>query len=283
MPRRNHSRQSREQSKGPALTEHVGANVTSDPTGPPALVLDGVTAGYGRTEVLHEVKLVVPSSSVVALFGANGAGKTTLMRVAAGFLRPTAGTVRLSGEDITRSTPHRRAQLGICDIPEGRGIFPSLTVRENLVLQSPPGRESEAIAMAGEAFPVLGKRSRQVAGSLSGGEQQMLALSRAYVTNPKVVLLDEVSLGLSPVAVDQVYAFLVTLRDRATTLLLIEQYVRRALDLADHVYVMEKGRIVFDAAGSQVPSEAILEAYLGYNGESGAADQLPSTNGQTNA
>jgi branched-chain amino acid transport system ATP-binding protein len=267
------------------LTQHLDVDVAPVPTGPLALVLDGITAGYGRAEVLHEVTMVVPSSSVVALFGANGAGKTTLMKVAAGFVRPTGGTVRLNGQDITRASAHRRARLGICDVPEGRGIFPSLTVRENLVLQSPRGRESEAIEMAGEAFPALARRLRQLAGSLSGGEQQMLALSRAYVTDPKVVLVDEVSLGLSPVAVDKVYDFLLTLRDRGTTLLLIEQYVRRALELADHVYVMEKGRIVLDAAGGEVPSEAILDAYLGYGGESesGAVDAPPRTDWQLNA
>lgn len=260
------------------MAEQRGAAV-SDVAAAPALVINGVDAGYGRTEVLHDVDLVVPSSSVVALFGANGAGKTTLMKVAAGFIRPTAGAVKLGDEDITRLVPHRRARLGVCDIPEGRGIFPSLTVRENLILQSHPGNERQAIEMSCEAFPALGQRLRQLAGNLSGGEQQMLALSRAYHTDPKIVLVDEVSLGLSPVAVDQVYAFLSTLRDRGTTLLLIEQYVGRALALADHVYVMEKGRIVRDSAGSQVPSEAILEAYLGYNADSSAAEEISSSNG----
>jgi branched-chain amino acid transport system ATP-binding protein len=213
--------------------------------------------------VLRDVSITVPPATVVALFGANGAGKTTLMQVAAGFITPTAGSVRLEGRDVTRDSARQRALRGLCDIPEGRGIFPSLSVRDNLILSSPRGRHAEAAARAVEAFPVLGRRMRQVAGSLSGGEQQMLALSRAYMRDTKIVLLDEVSLGLSPVAVDQVYEFLKFLRHRETTLVLIEQYVRRALEIADHVYVLDKGSIVLDAPSADVPSESILEAYLG--------------------
>jgi branched-chain amino acid transport system ATP-binding protein len=239
---------------------------------PPALKLDRVTAGYGGTEVLHDVTVEVASASVVALLGANGAGKSTLMRVAAGFVSPSGGRVYLGRRDVTSLPVHARVQLGLCDVPEGRGIFPSLTVKENLLLQSPPGQVRESISLATEAFPVLGKRLRQVAGSLSGGEQQMLALSRAYVTSPTLVLLDEVSFGLSPVAVDQVYAFLALLRARSTTLLLIEQYVQRALDIADYVYVLEKGVLTLQAARGDVPSKEVLEAYMGGSGEHLASD-----------
>jgi len=162
------------------------------------LELRNITAGYGDTTVLRDVSVTVPDSSVVALLGPNGAGKTTTLRVASGLVRPRRGEVVLDGAEVSRLGPYRRVARGLCHIPEGRGIFPSLTVRENLILDSARGKEREAIDKAVETFPVLGIRQRQVAGTLSGGEQQMLALVRAYVSKPKIVLVDEAWGGGAP-------------------------------------------------------------------------------------
>ena len=148
------------------------------------LELRGIKAGYGEHTVLRDVSLTVPPGTVVAVLGPNGAGKTTLLRVASGLLRPSAGTVLLGGEDVTRTPPHARARRGLCHIPEGRGIYPTLTVRENLVLHARPGEEDAALDRAVSAFPVLGERLRQSAGQLSGGQQQMLSLVRAYLAEP---------------------------------------------------------------------------------------------------
>jgi branched-chain amino acid transport system ATP-binding protein len=164
------------------------------------LELREVSAGYGSTVVLRGVSLVVPDRSVVALLGANGAGKTTLLRVAAGLLAPLSGEVGVDGGRIARPSPHALKAAGVCHVPEGRGIWRSLTVRDHLMLFAPRGGEVEAIDRATEAFPKLGQRIDQTAGTLSGGEQQMLALARAYIQNPRIVLLDEVSRASSRAA-----------------------------------------------------------------------------------
>ena len=169
------------------------------------LELEGITAGYGETVVLRDVSLSVPDSGVVALLGPNGAGKTTTLRAASGLIRPISGRVLLDGEDVTGLKPYAMARRGLCHLPEGHGIFPSLTVKENIVLNSPKGKERESLVRAGDQFPVLAARLGQQAGSLSGGEQQMLSLVRAYLTNPRIVVVDEASLGLSPLLVDQVF------------------------------------------------------------------------------
>lgn len=222
----------------------------------------GVSAGYGRTRVLHDVTIAVPPNSIVALVGANGAGKTTLLRVAAGLLRPTSGRVAFEGQDVTRHPPYRRVAQGLCLIPEGRGIFRSLTVRDNLELLGPQNASNEAFDRALAAFPILGQRLNQVAGSLSGGQQQMLALARAYLSDPKVVLLDEVSMGLAPIVVDEIFESLETLRAHAS-LLLVEQYVTRALDLADHAYLLAKGSVVWSGPADVLGGEELLAGYLG--------------------
>ena len=178
------------------------------------LELEGITAGYGETVVLRDVSLSVPDSGVVALLGPNGAGKTTTLRAASGLIRPSSGRVLLDGEDVTGLKPYAMARRGLCHLPEGHGIFPSLTVKENIILNSPKGKEGESLVKAGDQFPVLAARLGQQAGSLSGGEQQMLALVRAYLTNPRIVVVDEASLGLSPVLVDQVFDALETDRRR---------------------------------------------------------------------
>jgi branched-chain amino acid transport system ATP-binding protein len=227
------------------------------------LELRNVVGGYGDTTVLRDVSLQVPDSAVVALLGPNGAGKTTTLRMASGLLRPRAGAVFLDGDNISKMSPHRRVAAGICHIPEGRGIFPSLTVRDNVVIYSPRGQEKQAWDRAVETFPVLGSRRRQIAGTLSGGEQQMLALARAYVANPRVVLVDEASLGLAPLVVDDIFAFLEKLAREGASLLLVEQYVSRALELATTVYLLNQGEIVYAGASSDLDEAQIFALYTG--------------------
>jgi branched-chain amino acid transport system ATP-binding protein len=227
------------------------------------LALSGIRAGYAGAAVLRDVSLVVPAGSVVALLGPNGAGKTTLLKVASGVLAPDAGAVRLDGEDVTRQPSHLRAGRGLCHVPEGRGIFPSLTVRQNIALHADPGTEADAVEAAVAAFPVLGKRLTQVAGTLSGGEQQMLALSAARVRNPSVVLLDEVSMGLAPQVIDEIFVFLAELAAGGAALLVVEQYVPRALALADYVYVLRQGRVAFVGEPGELTTDDVYSAYLG--------------------
>ena len=206
------------------------------------LELRNVTGGYGDTTVLRDVTIDVPDGAVVALLGPNGAGKTTTLRMASGLLRPKSGSVNLDGKDVTKRNPYQRAREGLCLIPEGRGIFPSLTVRENLTMYVAKSRQREAFDRAVDTFPVLGERRTQVAGTLSGGEQQMLALVRAYVANPKLVLIDEASLGLAPLVVDSIFAFIERIAAEGVSLLLVEQYITRALELASHVYLSTRAR-----------------------------------------
>lgn len=227
------------------------------------LELRHVVAGYGRAMVLRDVTMTVPRGSVTALLGANGAGKTTVLRTASGAIAPTSGRVIFEGGDLTGRPIEVIARHGIAHIPEGRAIFPSMTVRENVLLFSPSGAEDEAVGRAVDAFPALGERLNQPAGRLSGGEQQMLALTRCYVTDPKMVLLDEVSLGLAPRIVDQVFEFLKRLVSSGAALLLVEQYVARALDLADYVYVMDRGQIAFAGEPDELERSNLLSSYLG--------------------
>ena len=226
------------------------------------LELRGIQAGYGEHVVLRDVSLTVEPGSVVAVLGPNGAGKTTLLRVASGLLRPSAGAVLLDGEDVTRTRAHTRARRGLCHIPEGRGIYPTLTVRENLVLHSRPGEEAAAVDRAIAAFPVLGEKLRQPAGQLSGGQQQMLSLVRAYLTSPRLVLVDEASMGLAPVVVDKIFEFLAEIAASGTALLLVEQYVSRALALASQVYLLNKGGVVFSGPPRDIADD-LFAAYLG--------------------
>ena len=228
------------------------------------LELRNVVAGYGATRVLRDVTLTVPDGAVVALLGANGAGKTTLLRVAAGLLRPESGRLVVNGDDVTGSPPHRLVGRGVCHIPEGRGIFGSLTVRENLLVQSKRGEERQAMEQAAAAFPVLGNRLDQVAGTLSGGEQQMLALARAYVQRPTMVLLDEVSMGLAPRVVDEIFDFLRLLAGQGASLLLVEQYVTKALALADYVYLLHRGEIAFAGEPGELDGTDLFARYMGH-------------------
>lgn len=227
------------------------------------LELDNVTAGYGDSDALRDITLVVPPTTVVALLGANGAGKTTLLRVASGLVQARRGQVRIDGADISHYSATRFTRAGVCHVTEGRSIFPSLSVRENLTLFARDRDLDEAIEMAVDAFPKLGQRLKQIAGTMSGGEQQMLALTRAYVSGARTVLLDEVSMGLAPIVVDEIFEFLHRLREQGTSLLLVEQYVSKALEVADHVYVLARGRVTFVGETSEVDGEELAQSYLG--------------------
>lgn len=227
------------------------------------LDLRGITAGYGRTTVLRDVNLAVPTGSIVALLGPNGSGKTTLLRVAAGLLRPAHGSVFVDDVDLTRRAPNRRARAGVCLIPEGRGIFRSLTVRDNLRLHVPPWDRGASAAIAFEMFPVLRDRRGQLAGTMSGGEQQMLALARAYIQNPRVVLLDEVSMGLAPKVVDEIFEALQKLAQTGVSLLLVEQYVNRALELSDSVVLLDRGAVAFNGPSKDLDEDTVVRGYLG--------------------
>lgn len=227
------------------------------------LEVQNITAGYNDVNVLWDVTLSAPTGSVVALLGPNGAGKTTLLRTISGLLRPTAGEIRLDGKNVAGLSANQMSRHGVCHIPEGRGIFPTLTVKENLSLFSPKGRAKETVEKAAASFPILGRRLNQIAGSLSGGEQQMLALVRSYVCSPKVVLVDEASMGLAPLMVDGLFEFLEHVTAEGATLIIVEQYVNRALALADTVFLLNRGRIVLTAEAGDVTSEDIFERYLG--------------------
>lgn len=235
-----------------------------------ALRFDSVTAGYGRTTVLRDVSFEVPRGKIVTLIGPNGAGKTTLLRTASGLLKPSAGTIEINGTVLTTAAPARRAKAGLCLIPEGRGIWRNLTVRENLRLQVPPWAKQDSVDVALDTFPILRKRLDQFAGTMSGGEQQMLALSRGFLSGASVVLLDEVSMGLAPKIVDEIFESLGRIAATGAALLLVEQYVTRAMAMADRVVMMDRGSVAFDGLPSELDEEAIVRGYLGVGVEGGA-------------
>lgn len=223
----------------------------------------GVTSGYGRTTVLRDVSLELGAGSVVALLGANGAGKSTLLKTIAGLLRPSVGKILLDGEDVTPVSPDGLARRGLCMVPEGRAVFRSLSVRENLGLYAKPGQAKAGIELACDAFPILGRRLGQAAGTMSGGEQQMLALARAYVQKPRIVLVDEASLGLAPLVVDRIFEFLRALSAKGTSLLIVDQFVTRALEMADYAYVLSGGNMSFSGPAGDLRRADIFERYLG--------------------
>jgi len=229
----------------------------------PHLDLVGVRAGYGPIEVLHGVDLTVPRGAVVALLGPNGAGKSTTLKACGGFVPLSAGELRFDGRSLHGMSPDAIARAGVCTVPEGRGVFPNLTVRENLQMATYTGHSLDSIeAIAFERFPRLGERRRQLAGTLSGGEQQMLALSRALATDPTVLLLDELSMGLAPIVVANLYESVSRLASEGVSILIVEQFARTVLGVADVAAIMLNGRIV--AAGEPSDIEAELSsAYLG--------------------
>jgi branched-chain amino acid transport system ATP-binding protein len=227
------------------------------------LEIDNVTAGYGDTTVLRGVSLTVPAGRVVALLGPNGAGKTTTLSAASGLVTPRSGRVRLDGTDITGHAPHSLVRRGLCHVTESGAIFGGLTVADNLRMFAPPGREADATERAVSAFPKLGQRMRQIAGTMSGGEQRMLALARVYGRDPKVVLLDEISLGLAPIVVDEIFEFLGRLAREGASLLVVEQYVSKVLALADIAYVLVRGSIVHVGEPFEFEGSDLMEQYLG--------------------
>jgi branched-chain amino acid transport system ATP-binding protein len=230
----------------------------------PRLVLEGVRAGYGQGDVLHGIDLAVDAGEVLAVLGPNGAGKSTLLKVVAGLVRPSAGRVRLSGTDVLGAPPSELARCGLYWLPEGRAVFPSLTVAENLRLASArPERGADGHDGAYAAFPRLAERRDQAAGTLSGGEQRMLALARAFLAEPLVLLLDEPSLGLAPKVVDEVFAGIARFRDEGTAVVLVEQYVHRSLALADRALVLDRGTVAFAGATADLDADEVGERYLG--------------------
>jgi branched-chain amino acid transport system ATP-binding protein len=237
--------------------------VTALATATPALEIAGLQTGYGRTTILRDLALTVPSGQVTALLGPNGAGKSTLLRAICGFLPATKGTVRLFGEDVTGLAPHRRFGMGLCLIPEGRGVFRSLTVRENLAMQAGRRGEKLAIERATTAFPILGQRLRQLAGTLSGGQQQMLAMAAAYVRDPRLVLVDEASLGLAPIVVDEIFEFLQRLTADGGSLLLVDQFATRALGMAASASVLRRGEVVYQGAADDLLAGDLFTEYVG--------------------
>lgn len=234
------------------------------------LRLQGLCAGYDGTPVLRDVSLVVPSGSVVALLGANGAGKTTLLRAASGMIPVTRGSITLDGVELTAASSDVFAKAGVGHIPEGRSIFAGMTVQENLLIFAKGGRQRAAIERATELFPRLGQRLGQVAGSLSGGEQQMLALARCWIAQPQVLLVDEVSLGLSPTIVDTLYDALQQMVTEGTSLLLVEQYVTKALKMADYTYILKKGTITFAGEPCELDAGDVFREYVGADVVSGS-------------
>ena len=232
------------------------------------LELVDLAISYGRIEAVRGVSLVVPQGHVVALIGANGAGKTTIMRAISGLLRPRGGRVVLDGADITGWAPHRIAAAGLLQVPEGRQCFGELTVAENLSLGAylVPDRAEITRRQAAvlTRFPRLAERLTQLAGSLSGGEQQMLAIGRALMGGPRLLLLDEPSMGLAPLFVEEIFGIISSLRREGTTILLVEQNASAALEIADTAYVLETGRVVLSGPASEVAdNEAVVAAYLG--------------------
>ncbi len=237
------------------------------------LKVEHLHAGYGASEVLTGVSLVVAPGTVVALIGANGAGKTTTMRAISGGIRPTKGHVRLDGHKVEGQPASSIARLGLAHSPEGRKVFGPLSVEDNLLLGA-FGRLPRFFGFRAKAeddlervfglFPKLKERRNQLAGTLSGGEQQMLAIGRALMARPKIMLLDEPSMGLAPVIVQEVFAIIRRLKEEGITLLLVEQFAKSALEVADYAYVLERGKIaVSGTPGELKKDERVLAAYLG--------------------
>ena len=229
----------------------------------PALELRHVSSGYGDATILRDVSLTVGDGEVVALLGPNGAGKSTLLKTVSGLLRHNAGEVLVDGRDVRSMPPNQRSGLGLCHIPEGRGIFRSLTVRDNLRLQARPGDEEAALQRCVTAFPILGQRLAQVAGTLSGGQQQMLAMARAYARSPRLILVDEASLGLAPIIVDEIFTFLASVAAEGSSLLIVDQFVTRALAMARRAYVLNRGEVVFSGPSGELGDSDVFERYLG--------------------
>lgn len=236
------------------------------------LSISNLHAGYGKVEVLHGISLDVPKGRVVTLIGSNGAGKTTTMRAISGMVTPSQGRILLGDQDITGRESYHIAKLGLAHSPEGRRVFATMTVNDNLLLGAfprftgarPKGDVAADLEKAMELFPRLKERRLQLAGTLSGGEQQMLAMARAVMLNPEVVLLDEPSMGLAPILVEEVFNIISRLKKQGVTMLLVEQFAAAALAVADYGYVLENGRISVHGPADKLRDDpAVKAAYLG--------------------
>jgi branched-chain amino acid transport system ATP-binding protein len=236
------------------------------------LSITNLHAAYGKVEVLHGISLEVPKGKLVTLIGSNGAGKTTTMRAISGMIKPKGGKVTLDGKDITGSDSHKIARAGLAHSPEGRRVFASMSVTDNLLLGAfprftrarPKGDIKHDLEKALELFPRLKERQHQLAGTLSGGEQQMLAMARAVMLNPEVVLLDEPSMGLAPILVEEVFRIIQRLKSEGVTMLLVEQFAAAALNVADYGYVLENGSISVHGPAENLKTDPkVIAAYLG--------------------
>jgi branched-chain amino acid transport system ATP-binding protein len=232
------------------------------------LEVKDISVSYGDMQVLYDISLTVSEGNLVSILGPNGAGKTTLIKTISGLLKPRSGRIIFNSIDITEYPPHLRNELGISMVPEGRRIFPNLTVKENLLLGAYNRRArqniKESLKKVYKLFPILKEREMQVAKTLSGGESQMLAIGRALMSSPKMLLLDEPSLGLAPLVVDEVFNTVKKLKESGVTVLLVEQHTTHALELSDYVYILENGRIVLSGNSHEIKeNEHVKEYYLG--------------------
>ena len=236
------------------------------------LRIDNLTAGYGKVQVLHGISIEVPKGTVVTLVGSNGAGKTTTMRAICGMIAPSGGQISLNGRRIDGLEPFDIARMGLAHSPEGRRVFATMSVTDNLMLGAfarltgsrPKGDVAADLERAMNLFPRLKERHDQLAGTLSGGEQQMLAMARAVMLNPEIVLLDEPSMGLAPILVAEVFQIIARLKAQGVTMLLVEQFAAAALGVADHGYVLENGRISVQGRAADLRNDpAVQAAYLG--------------------
>ena len=232
------------------------------------LKIDNLCAGYGELQVLFNINMHVGENEVVSLVGSNGAGKTALLRVISGLEKIKSGSVTFMGQDLNSIPAHTRALLGISHIPQGRGVFGTLTVMENLIMGSYPKNArhlaEKGIERAFKMFPILKKRQDQLAGSLSGGEQQMLAIGRALMIEPKLLMLDEPSLGLAPIIVEEVFEIICEISKQGTSILIVEQNLLQALSIADRAYVLETGHLVMEGEAKELlDNEEVKKAYLG--------------------
>ncbi len=232
------------------------------------LKLNSISCFYGKVQAIRDVSIEVPQGSLVSIIGSNGAGKSTILKTISGLLHPRSGTIHFREKEITLTKPEEIVRLGIIHVPEGRLVFPELTVRENLRMgaycrsdKNEVRRDEERML---ETFPILNQREKQVAATLSGGEQQMLAIARGLMASPAILLLDEPSLGLAPVITERVYSFLAELKNRGTTILLVEQNAMMALELSDYAYVLETGSVSIKGTGSELLSnDDVRNLYLG--------------------
>jgi branched-chain amino acid transport system ATP-binding protein len=247
------------------------------------LSIQGLCSGYGKIAVLHDVGLTIERGQIVTLIGANGAGKSTLLKTISGMIRPTAGTIEFEGKSIVRRPPHQIVSLGLSQVPEGRAILKRMTVIDNLRMGAFTRRDREIgadIEAVFARFPALAERRNNLAGTLSGGEQQMLAIGRALVARPKLLLLDEPSLGLAPKFVTRIFLTLRELQKEGKTILLVEQNARQALQVADSGYVMERGRIVLTGSGAELlHTPEVKRTYLGQH--DGPKSRQTKSNGGT--